>query len=51
MLPGPCEVGNVTLANARSGQDIRFVRQLKVDGLRADLLNRYQASFGKDGFQ
>jgi len=26
------------------------VLQITVDGLRADLLNRYRASFGKDGF-
>jgi predicted AlkP superfamily pyrophosphatase or phosphodiesterase len=43
-------VGNVTLADAKSRQDIRLVLQITVDGLRADLLNRYRAGFGKDGF-
>jgi len=51
MLLGTCVAGNATLANAQSRQDIRLVLQITVDGLRADLLNRYQASFGKDGFQ
>jgi predicted AlkP superfamily pyrophosphatase or phosphodiesterase len=40
----------VTHASDRPGQDIRLVLQITVDGLRADLLNRYQAGFGKDGF-
>jgi predicted AlkP superfamily pyrophosphatase or phosphodiesterase len=51
MLLGSCVVGNITRANATPRQDIRLVLQITVDGLRADLLNRYQASFGKDGFQ
>jgi len=51
MLLGSCVAGNATLANAESRQDIRLVLQITVDGLRADLLNRYQASFSKDGFQ
>ena len=51
MLLGSCVAGNATLANAQSRQDIRLVLQITVDGLRADLLNRYQASFSKDGFQ
>jgi predicted AlkP superfamily pyrophosphatase or phosphodiesterase len=51
MLLGSCVAGNVTLASAQHKQDIRLVLQITVDGLRADLLNRYQASFGKDGFQ
>jgi predicted AlkP superfamily pyrophosphatase or phosphodiesterase len=36
-------------AGARS--DIKLVLQITVDGLRADLLNRYKAGFGKDGFR
>ena len=43
--------GNSTLANAQTGPEIRLVLQVTVDGLRGDLLNRYQAGFGKDGFQ
>ena len=51
LLLGACVLVNATLANAQPRQDIRLVLQITVDGLRADLLNRYQASFGKDGFQ
>ena len=51
MLLGSCVAGSVTLAHAQPKQDIRLVLQITVDGLRADLLNRYQASFGKGGFQ
>jgi predicted AlkP superfamily pyrophosphatase or phosphodiesterase len=43
--------GNPTFSHAQPGQDIRLVLQITVDGLRADLLNRYQAGFGKDGFR
>jgi len=38
-------------ALAKTEQDIRFVLQIIVDGLRADLLNRYADSFGKGGFK
>jgi len=38
------------MVNARASQDIKLVLQITVDGLRADLLNRYRAGFGKDGF-
>jgi predicted AlkP superfamily pyrophosphatase or phosphodiesterase len=31
-------------------RDIKLVLQVTVDGLRADLVDRYRASFGKDGF-
>jgi predicted AlkP superfamily pyrophosphatase or phosphodiesterase len=37
--------------NSQTQHDIKLVLQITVDGLRADLLNRYQASFAKDGFQ
>jgi predicted AlkP superfamily pyrophosphatase or phosphodiesterase len=43
-------IGNITLANAQTKQDIKLVLQITVDGLRADLINRYRAGFGKDGF-
>jgi predicted AlkP superfamily pyrophosphatase or phosphodiesterase len=43
--------GNFTIANAQNNPEIRLVLQVTVDGLRGDLLNRYQAGFGKDGFQ
>jgi len=38
-------------ASAKSEQDIRLVLQITVDGLRADLLNRYADSFSKGGFK
>ena len=38
------------MVNAQASQDIKLVLQVTVDGLRADLLNRYRAGFGKDGF-
>jgi predicted AlkP superfamily pyrophosphatase or phosphodiesterase len=38
-------------AQPQTNHDIKLVLQLTVDGLRADLLNRYQPSFAKDGFQ
>jgi hypothetical protein len=42
--------GNITLAHAEPENDIKLVLQITVDGLRADLINRYQKSFGKGGF-
>ena len=42
--------GNLTLTNAQARPEIRLVLQVTVDGLRADLINRYQVGFGKDGF-
>ena len=42
--------GNLTIANAQADPDVRLILQITVDGLRGDLLNRYQAGFGKDGF-
>jgi predicted AlkP superfamily pyrophosphatase or phosphodiesterase len=44
-------ISNVTHADEKSPQDIKLVLQLTVDGLRADLLNRYANSFGKHGFK
>ena len=43
--------GNIMVADARNIPEIRLVLQITVDGLRGDLLNRYQAGFGKDGFR
>jgi predicted AlkP superfamily pyrophosphatase or phosphodiesterase len=42
---------NVMIANAQTGKDIRLVLQITIDGLRGDLLNRYQAGFGEGGFR
>ena len=43
--------GNSTNVNAQTSPGIRLVLQVTVDGLRGDLLNRYQAGFGEDGFR
>lgn len=42
--------GNIMVADAKTTPEIRLVLQITVDGLRGDLLNRYQAGFDKDGF-
>jgi len=39
------------MSHAQPNPDIKLVLQITVDGLRADLLNRYQASFVEGGFQ
>jgi predicted AlkP superfamily pyrophosphatase or phosphodiesterase len=38
------------MVSAQTSQDIKLVLQVTVDGLRTDLINRYRAGFGKDGF-
>lgn len=43
--------GNSTNAKAETRQDIRLVLQITIDGLRADLINRYENGFGKGGFR
>jgi predicted AlkP superfamily pyrophosphatase or phosphodiesterase len=48
---GSSVIGNVTLASEKLPQDIKLVLQITVDGLRADLLNRYANGFGKHGFR
>jgi predicted AlkP superfamily pyrophosphatase or phosphodiesterase len=45
-------VGNYsTQAEAQTGRNIRLVLQITIDGLRADLINRYEKGFGKGGFR
>jgi len=40
------------MASADSGRsDVRLVLQITIDGLRADLIDRYSAGFGKGGFR
>ena len=51
MWLGSSVIGNIAVAEEKSSQDIRLVLQITVDGLRADLLNRYANSFGKRGFR
>jgi predicted AlkP superfamily pyrophosphatase or phosphodiesterase len=48
---GSSVIGNVTVASEKPSQDIKLVLQITVDGLRADLLNRYANGFGKQGFR
>jgi predicted AlkP superfamily pyrophosphatase or phosphodiesterase len=43
--------GNFTYADAQTGPEIRLVLQITIDGLRADLINRYENGFGKGGFR
>jgi predicted AlkP superfamily pyrophosphatase or phosphodiesterase len=51
ILLGSSVIGNSAVADERSSPDIKLVLQITVDGLRADLLNRYANSFGKHGFR
>jgi predicted AlkP superfamily pyrophosphatase or phosphodiesterase len=44
-------LSTVSLATAKSNQEIRLILQITVDGLRGDLLERYKAGFGDDGFR
>jgi hypothetical protein len=43
--------GNFSIANAQSRPEVRLVLQITIDGLRADLINRYEKGFGKGGFR
>ena len=43
--------GNLTNASAQTRQEIRLVLQITIDGLRADLINRYENGFGEGGFR
>lgn len=43
--------GNLSIAKAETKQDLRFVLQITIDGLRADLINRYANGFSKGGFR
>ena len=49
MLLAACIGGGPVQAGMATRPDIRLVLQITADGLRADLLARYQASFGKAG--
>ena len=51
MLMGLSVIGNIALANKKPRHNVKLVLQITVDGLRADLLNRYSKSFGKNGFK
>jgi hypothetical protein len=44
-------VGNFTFASAQTRPNIRLVLQITIDGLRADLINRYENGFGEGGFR
>jgi predicted AlkP superfamily pyrophosphatase or phosphodiesterase len=43
--------GNFMIVDARTGPEIRLVLQITVDGLRGDLLDRYEKGFGEGGFR
>ena len=38
-------------ANAQTRPNVKLVLQITIDGLRADLINRYKNGFGKGGFR
>jgi len=44
-------IGNPTDANAQTKSKVKLVLQVTIDGLRADLVNRYEKGFGKGGFR
>ena len=44
-------VGITRSANAQAGPKIKMVLQITIDGLRADLINRYEKGFGEGGFR
>jgi predicted AlkP superfamily pyrophosphatase or phosphodiesterase len=43
--------GSLTDGNAQTRPDVRLVLQITIDGLRADLINRYENGFGEGGFR
>ncbi|MBW2208500.1 MAG: alkaline phosphatase family protein, partial [Deltaproteobacteria bacterium] len=43
--------GNTTNANTQTSPNIKLVLQITIDGLRADLINRYKDGFGEGGFR
>ena len=43
--------GNSNDANAQSKPEVRLVLQITIDGLRADLIDRYENGFGEGGFR
>ena len=51
MLLGSGWLVNAACADTNNKPDIKLVLQITVDGLRADLLNRYGNNFGQDGFR
>ena len=43
--------GNFNDANAQAKAEVRLVLQITIDGLRADLIDRYENGFGEGGFR
>ena len=43
--------GYLSDAIAQTKSELRLVLQITIDGLRADMINRYEKGFGKDGFR
>jgi len=44
-------ISAIPVAEAKTQKHVRLVLQITVDGLRADLLNRYRDRFGAGGFR
>ena len=43
--------GLVIATEAKTRSDVKLVLQITVDGLRGDLIHRYQKGFGNEGFK
>ncbi len=43
--------GLITVAEAKTRPNVKLVLQITIDGLRGDLIQRYNKGFGKDGFR
>jgi predicted AlkP superfamily pyrophosphatase or phosphodiesterase len=43
--------GNLSNAKTQTKPEVRLVLQITIDGLRADLIKRYEKGFGKGGFR
>jgi len=44
-------VGSLNDVNAQTKPEVRLVLQITIDGLRGDLINRYEKGFGEGGFR
>ncbi len=51
VVPALFLAGNFTDADAQTRPDVRLILQITIDGLRADLINRYENGFGEGGFR
>ena len=51
VMPALLLTSNFSYAETKAGPGIKLVLQITIDGLRADLINRYKKGFGKGGFR